>query len=61
MGKGLVWTPGGQHHQDHYPFSFYDFVWEKLLERKEEFIAKDEAYKRAEEAEKLAQRKRRGY
>ena len=41
MGKGLVWTPGGQHHQDHYPFSFHDFVWEKILERREEFLEKD--------------------
>jgi hypothetical protein len=54
MGKGLVWTPGGQHHQDHYPFSFHDWIWEKLLERKDEFIAKDDEFKKAEETEKQA-------
>jgi hypothetical protein len=60
-GKGLIWTPGGQHHYQHYPFSFHDFVWEVLLERKDEFLAKDEEHKRAETAEKEAQRSRRRY
>jgi hypothetical protein len=60
-GKGLVWTPGGTHHQDHYPFSFHDFVWEQLLERKDEFLAKDEERKRAKEAGKPAQQRRPGY
>ena len=59
MGKGLVWTPGGQHHQDHYPFSFVDFAWEELLRRKDEFIAKDDEFKRAEEAAGRARLKRR--
>lgn len=59
-GKGLVWTPGGPHNQDHYPFSFYDFVWAKLVERKDEFLAKEEAHKKAEEAAKAAERRRRG-
>ena len=40
-GKGLVYTPGGEHHQDHYPFTISDFVWKILIERKEEFLAKD--------------------
>ena len=61
MGKELVWTPGGTHHQDHYPFSFYDFVWKALLARKDEFIAKDEEHKRSEEAAKQAERRRRSY
>ncbi|TVR06993.1 MAG: hypothetical protein EA385_14180 [Salinarimonadaceae bacterium] len=50
IGKGLVWSPGSQHHQDRYPFSFHDFVWEALLARKDEFIAKDEDRIRAETA-----------
>lgn len=61
QGKGLVWTPGGAHHQDYYPFSFHDFVWEALLERKDEFVAKDAEHKRAEEERKKAERQRRGY
>lgn len=59
QGKSLVWTPGGPHHRDHYPFTFHDFVWEKLLERRDEFFAKEEQHKRAEEAEKEAQRRQR--
>lgn len=41
MGKGLVWTPGGSHNQDYYPFSFHNFVWDALIERKEELLSKD--------------------
>ncbi|MFV8529452.1 hypothetical protein [Ralstonia pseudosolanacearum] len=61
QGKRLVWTPGGSHHQDYYPFSFHDFVWKVLLERKDEFIAKHAEHKRAEEERKKAERQRRGY
>jgi hypothetical protein len=61
QGKRLVWTPGGAHHQDYYPFSFHDFAWRTLLERKDEFIAKDEEHKRAEEEWKRAERRPRGY
>ncbi len=61
QGKRLVWTPGGSHHQDYYPFSFHDFVWKVLLDRKDEFIAKDEQHKRAEEERKNAERRSRGY
>lgn len=61
QGKGLVWTTGGTHHQDHYPFSFHDYVWQALAERKDEFIEKDEEHKRAEEARKRAERRTRGY
>lgn len=55
MGKGLVYTPGGAHHQDHYPYTVCDYVWVALLERKDEFIEKDEAHKREE-----AKKKQRG-
>ncbi len=61
QGKQLVWTPGGSHHQDYYPFSFHDFVWKVLLERKDEFIAKNAAHKKAEEERKKAERRSRGY
>lgn len=57
QGKRLVWTPGGTHDQDHYPFSFHDFAWKVLLERKEEFVAKDAARKRAEDARERAERR----
>jgi hypothetical protein len=49
IGKGLVYTPGGPHHQDYYPFSFNDFVWEAILESREDFIAKDDAFKAAKQ------------
>jgi hypothetical protein len=61
LGKGLVWTPGGTHHRDYYPFSFHDFVWSVLLDRKEEFLAKEEKQKRVEAAKREAGRRRRGY
>ena len=61
QGKRLIWTPGGPHHQDHYPYSFHDFVWRVLLERKDEFFAKHEEHKRAEEERKRAERRGRGY
>lgn len=52
MAKGLVATPGGQHHQDHYPFYFRDFVWEALVERRDEFIEKDDEFERREKEAK---------
>jgi hypothetical protein len=42
-GKGMIYTTGGTHHQDHYPFTINDFVWKALLERKEELLNLDEA------------------
>lgn len=44
-----------------YPFSFHDFVWEALLERKDEFVAKDVGHKRAEEERKKAESRNRRY
>ncbi|CAJ0742300.1 hypothetical protein [Ralstonia mannitolilytica] len=61
QGKGLVWTTGGTHHEDHYPFSFHDFVWKVILERKEEFLAQEAQHRKAEEERKKAERQRRGY
>ena len=58
--KGLLYTPGGNHHTDHYPFCFEDFVWDALLERQAEFIQKDEEIKRIAEEEKRRQRRQRG-
>jgi hypothetical protein len=52
MAKGLVATPGSTHHQDHYPFYFRDFAWAALLQRKDEFIAKDDEHRRREAAER---------
>ena len=59
QGKGLVWTPGGRHHMDHYPFTFYTFVWEELLERRDEFLEKHAANERAEEQKERESRDRR--
>lgn len=58
QGKGLVWTPGGQHHQDHYPFSFQDYVWDVLLEREASFIEKDDQAKARQKAEESSRRRR---
>lgn len=54
VSKGLVYSPGGNHHQDHYPFTFEDFVWTILIEQKDNFIHK------AEEAKKREDDKNRG-
>lgn len=60
-GKGLVWTSGGTHHRGYYPFSFHDFVWAVLLDRKDEFLAKEEEHKRTKAAEEEAKRRQRRY
>lgn len=57
-GKGLVWTALGGH-DDSIAFSFHDFVWRALLERKDAILVKDEENRKAEEAEKRAQQRRR--
>ena len=38
--NGLVWSSGAEHDTDHFSFSFYDFAWETLLARKDEFITR---------------------
>ena len=38
MGKGLVYTPGGTHNQDHYPFTIFDFAWKHLQSIENEVI-----------------------
>ncbi|MCG7895318.1 MAG: super-infection exclusion protein B [Candidatus Thiodiazotropha taylori] len=57
--KGLIYTPGGTHHQDYYPFIVNDFVWKHLLENKDDIIAKDDENKRIEEQKKRNSRRRR--
>ncbi|MCA0025486.1 MULTISPECIES: hypothetical protein [unclassified Mesorhizobium] len=52
MDKGLLTTPGGNHHQDHYPFWIPDLVWQELLGRRDEFIAKDDDFTAKEKADK---------
>jgi hypothetical protein len=47
--KGLIYTPGGTHHQDHYPFTIYDFAWSELLRRKDEFISRDDENKKKQD------------
>lgn len=57
LGKGLAWTPGGTHHQDYYPFNFYDYVWNVFLIRKDELLKKEAALLQAERAQKEAARR----
>ncbi|MCC5451500.1 super-infection exclusion protein B [Rheinheimera sp. UJ51] len=57
--KGLIYTPGGTHHQDYYPFVVNDFVWQYLLDHKAEIIARDEENTRKEEERKRNARNRR--
>jgi hypothetical protein len=60
MASGFVGTMGGAYHRDHYPYYFGDFVWEELLRRRDEFIAKDdENTRRAKLEEERALRGRR--
>jgi superinfection exclusion protein B len=40
--KGMIYTPGGTHLQDHYPFTINDFVWKELLKRKDEILKRDD-------------------
>lgn len=58
IAKNLVYSPGGQHHREHFPFSFHDFVWEALQERKKELIEKSEEFQRREEAKRRSGRRR---
>ena len=57
--KGLIYTPGGTHHKDDYPFVVNDFVWQYLLDNKDEIIARDEENTRIEEEKKRNARNRR--
>lgn len=54
QAKYLVWTPGGTHNQDHYPFCISDFVWDELQNRREEFFEKEQAFQAIEAANKRA-------
>jgi hypothetical protein len=54
--KGLIYSPGGTHHQDHYPFTIIDFVWKELLRRKEEILARDDANMKRQEQDKRRDR-----
>ena len=52
LAKGLIYSPPGTYHQEHFPFTFYDFAWEALQERREAILEKDALYE-------IARRKRR--
>lgn len=56
QAKNMVWTPGGNHHQDHYPFCIADFVWDELQKRRDKFLEKEQAFKAEEQANKRAGR-----
>ncbi|MES9851442.1 MAG: hypothetical protein ABW170_06365 [Candidatus Thiodiazotropha sp. L084R] len=57
--KGLIYTPGGTHHQDYYPFIVIDYIWQHLLENKDGIIAKDDENKRIEDEKERNTRRRR--
>jgi hypothetical protein len=57
--KGMIYTPGGTHNQDNYPFVVNDFVWQYLLDNRGDVIAKDDENKRLEEEKKGSARNRR--
>ena len=57
--KDLIYTPGGTHHHDYYPFVVNDFVWQHLLDNREDIIARDEENTRIEEEKKRNTRNRR--
>jgi signal transduction histidine kinase len=59
--RGLVTSPGGTHHQEHWPFMIEDFAWEYLLAHKVKFMARDYENRRREAAEEKAQRERARY
>lgn len=44
MSKGLVGTPGGSHDRNSYPFFFHAFVWDNLMQRKDEILRRDERW-----------------
>lgn len=56
--RGLVMSPGGTHHQDHWPFMIEDFAWKHLLAHKVKFMARDYENRRREAADEKAQRER---
>ena len=58
IGKELVLSGGGTHNQDHYPFTITDFVWDELLERKDEFLQKHQDNVKKEEEKQKSRRYR---
>lgn len=58
IDKRLVCTPGTSHHQDHYPYTIMDSVWNALLARKDEFLKKDEENQKREREEEEKPRRR---
>ncbi len=59
MAAGLIGSPGGTAHQDYYPYYVVDFVWDALLVRREDFLAKDDENNRREAEEKRAAERKR--
>jgi len=47
IAKGLIYSPQGTYNQDHFPFTFYDFAWEALQERRDTILAKEAEYEAA--------------
>lgn len=52
QSKRIITTPGGVHHQDHYPYVVEDFAWKELLRREAEFIERDEKNKQEHEMQR---------
>lgn len=45
--KGLIYSPQGTYHDDNFPFTFYDFVWDALQERRESILKREAEYELA--------------
>lgn len=37
FGKRLIWAPDGSHSENHFPFSFHDFVWSEIVSKRSYF------------------------
>jgi hypothetical protein len=59
--RGLVMSPSGTHHDEHWPFMIEDFAWKYLLAHKVKFMGRDYENRRRDAAEEKAQRERARY
>ena len=44
MSKGLIYSPQGTFNSEHFPFTFHDFAWEALQQRREAILEKEKAH-----------------
>ncbi|MEY8096316.1 hypothetical protein AB9F29_02715 [Falsihalocynthiibacter sp. S25ZX9] len=41
IAKGLLYSPAGSYHMDHFPFTFHDFAWEEIKVRRDAVLARE--------------------